>query len=231
MRPIKVSRSRVKGRGRHELNRVILMIERRFSPASTFEDLDARMRRKYKINISVNVLRNSQYMRLEALFGSIFYLRNARVLDLGCGSAHSRDHNPGDRTFEPWICRILHEVGAQVHGVDVLSNEGEEFEHHRLDLLQLDVLERFPANSFDVVNNSAFCVPGGPNNSSPTLQLMADEFRRMGLHVNLMLEAERLLKENGVYCLGNDLYVKGKGRLVAKGSTVRHVKNAGAFVL
>lgn len=90
-------------------------------------------------------------------------IQGKTFLDLGCGST-SYDHSFGfdnymnqtrgkDRTFEPWLCRFLHELGARVVGIDVGNLAGEKFEHYSLDLLAENALACIPDHSVDYVHS------------------------------------------------------------------------------
>ena len=61
---------------------------------------------------------------------------------------------PGASSFEPWVPRILHELGAEMTGVDIGNLEGEEFTHFGgINLLDTDILERvLPKDHFDAVH-------------------------------------------------------------------------------
>lgn len=87
-------------------------------------------------------------------------------LDLGCGST-SYNMNVGydnyinktskyeydKRIFEPWLCRALHELGAQVIGIDIGDLNNEEFEHYSLDLLVENALAYIPDHSVDYAHS------------------------------------------------------------------------------
>ena len=56
--------------------------------------------------------------------------------------------------FEPWLCRLLLEIGAQPVGVDIGDLTGETFEHYHADLGQAGALDFFPSQSVDAVHDS-----------------------------------------------------------------------------
>ena len=88
-------------------------------------------------------------------FGGIKNVAGKRILDLGCGGSLSYDFPK--RLFEPWFCRALQELGANVVGVDNRPlNDKEEFEHYNLDLSKPEALSIFPDESFDGVNLNSF---------------------------------------------------------------------------
>lgn len=86
-------------------------------------------------------------------FGDIQNVKGKRILDIACGSNGSEF---GDTPHAPWFCRSLKELGANVVGVDIGDLNGEEFEHHKLDLSVPGALDIFPDHSFDAINSVAF---------------------------------------------------------------------------
>lgn len=94
--------------------------------------------------------------RLTDAFGSLAAIRGRRVLDLPCGSNSSRSPETGKVTaaFEPWMCRLLLELGARPVGIDIGDLEGESFEHHRVDLGVPGALDFLAAGSFDALHES-----------------------------------------------------------------------------
>ena len=66
-------------------------------------------------------------------------LEGKRILDLGCGTVNCKDIQGLD--YEPWLCRLLLELGVDVIGVDVNDNlRNEEFSHKVMDLFNEDLL-------------------------------------------------------------------------------------------
>jgi SAM-dependent methyltransferase len=77
-------------------------------------------------------------------------------LDLGCGSkGGSEDNVKYPYRFEPWLTRVLTKLGVTVVGIDVGDLAGEPFEHHAIDLLCPNALDRFADHSFDITHSSA----------------------------------------------------------------------------
>ena len=91
----------------------------------------------------------------------------------------------GQRDFEPWLCRILVELGAKPVGVDIGNLEGEEFEHYQLDLNIEGALNIFPDKSFDAINMRLLL-------SSPTFGTPSNEIIK-----ELEKQRDRLLKDDG----------------------------------
>ena len=94
--------------------------------------------------------------RLTDAFGSLATVRGQTVLDIACGSNSSRSPvtNMPTAEFEPWMCRLLVELGARPVGIDIGDLDGEAFEHHRVDLGVPGALDFLPSGSFDAVHES-----------------------------------------------------------------------------
>jgi hypothetical protein len=89
-------------------------------------------------------------------FGALSAIRDRVVLDIPAGSDSSRSPVTGRRTaeFEPWMCRLLLELGAHPVGIDIGDLSGEAFEHHRVDLGVPGALDFLPSASFDAIHES-----------------------------------------------------------------------------
>jgi hypothetical protein len=94
--------------------------------------------------------------RLLDAFGPLTAIREQAVLDIACGSNSSRSPVTGLRTaeFEPWMCRLLVELGARPVGIDIGDLTDEAFVHHRVDLGVPGGLDFLPSASFDAVHES-----------------------------------------------------------------------------
>jgi len=94
--------------------------------------------------------------RLGDAFGSLTAIRGQAVLDVACGSSSSRSPVTGRPTseFEPWMCRLLLELGAHPVGLDIGDLAGEAFEHHRVDLGVPGALDFLPTGSFDATHET-----------------------------------------------------------------------------
>ena len=141
-----------------------------------FREISKVVKRKYGDNIIIKELSRAGYFA-ELLNG----LGGKRILDLGCGSLNSLDDSyrkDGDkRKYEPWLPRILHELGAKVVGVDFATNEKEEFEHYQIDLRSSNSLSHFKEKEFDLacafaLFDSTLCINGARlfNNLLPQLE-------------------------------------------------------------
>jgi hypothetical protein len=94
--------------------------------------------------------------RLVRAFDSLVSVSGLRILDIASGSNTSRSPVSGRQTveFEPWMCRLLHELGASPVAVDIGDLDGEPFEHHRVDLGFPGALDFLADASFDAIHES-----------------------------------------------------------------------------
>ena len=94
--------------------------------------------------------------RLMNAFGALSAIRGLAVLDVPSGSNSSRSPVTGRRTaeFEPWMCRLLLELGARPVGIDIGDLTGEAFEHHNVDLGVPGALDFLPTAAFDAIHES-----------------------------------------------------------------------------
>ena len=131
--------------------------------------------------------------RLQRSFGSLAGVAGKRILDLACGSNSSRSPVTGRRTaqFEPWMCRLLAELGAEPVGVDLGDLDGELFQHYALDLGSPGALDVLPTASFDAVQDSRLF--GSPEFREMHGAAEADRVRR-----EISRQERRLLKPDGI---------------------------------
>jgi hypothetical protein len=131
-------------------------------------------------------------VRLSDAFGSLSVIRGQAVLDIACGSSASRSPVTGRQTaeFEPWMCRLLLELGAHPVGLDIGDLADEAFEHHRVDLGVMGALEFLPAGSFDGIHESRlFGSPEFRSAHGPATDRIRREIHR---------QERRLLRPGGV---------------------------------
>lgn len=116
-------------------------------------------------------------------------LRYKVVLDLGCGSINFGDNNCN--SYEPWLCRILHKIGAKPIGIDIsIFSQSEEFEAYKIDLLKPDSLHFLPDSYVDIAHaNSLF--------DSPILHSLHGPDCCQKLIENLLPQLERIVKKDG----------------------------------
>ena len=131
--------------------------------------------------------------RLQRSFASVEDVRGLRVLDMPCGSNNSRSPITGRRTaqFEPWMCRLLLELGAEPVGIDFGDLHGERFEHVGLDLGAPGALDRFPEASFDAIHESRLF--GSPEFTEAYGPGESDRIRR-----EIARQEVRMLKPGGI---------------------------------
>jgi membrane-associated phospholipid phosphatase len=131
--------------------------------------------------------------RLQEAFGSLSAVRSRRILDLACGSNSSRSPVTERRTslFEPWMCRLLLELGAEPVGVDLGDLADESFEHLALDLGVPGALDVLPSASFDAVQDSRLF--GSPEFRAAYGPIEAKRIRR-----EIQRQERRLLRPGGI---------------------------------
>lgn len=107
--------------------------------------------------LSVTITRH-----IDALKFALGDLENARglgVLDVACGSRDCAGNRQG--TFDPWMSRLLHHLGAQPLGLDIAPQRDERFESRVVDLTRPGALDFLGAHSID-----AYYVFGFPNSAT-----------------------------------------------------------------
>jgi hypothetical protein len=120
--------------------------------------LDVRHRLASKIAAEPNLgaIMTEFASRLMDALGPLSTIRGQTVLDIACGSSSSQSPVTGLRTpeFEPWMCRLLVELGARPVGIDIGDLAGEAFVHHQVDLGVPGALDFLATGSFDAVHES-----------------------------------------------------------------------------
>lgn len=157
-------------------------------------ELDTRHRLVSKIAAEPNLgtIMAEFVTRLTGAFGSLSAIRGRAVLDIACGSNSSRSPVTGRQTseFEPWMCRLLMELGAHTVGLDIGDNADEAFEHHRVDLGVTGALDFLATGSFDAVHESRlFGSPEFRSAHGPATDRVRQEIHRQEL---------RLMRPGGV---------------------------------
>ena len=138
------------------------------------------------------------FYRWAELLGGYGSLPGKRLLDLGCGSHGEQWHGSDEREYEPWLCRLLHEAGAYPVGIDAGPLDGEPFEHHGADLRVPGALGFLPSGSFDSVH-------------SFRLLALQDDEQRSAMEAEFRRQANRLLREGGIFL--SDSFAYGRGPL------------------
>lgn len=83
-------------------------------------------------------------------------LKGKTILDIGCGAERSWDYDAsqfamGRRMYDPWLCRSLHELGANVIGIDGGSSNNEEYRHIQQNLMSSGkLIDSFQNKSIDL---------------------------------------------------------------------------------
>ena len=124
-----------------------------------------------------------------------------RFLELGCGGFPYSPDNVGNfrsTNWEPWLCRILNEVGYHVIGIDLGELDYESFECYggvnAVDLRDSLVYKKIPDSSLDAVYLGLLF------SGSPTLGEILDE-RKIKKHEffeNLIEDLSPKMKNNGI---------------------------------
>jgi hypothetical protein len=176
----------------------IVAIGRTASDRALFRDalgeLDAHHRLGSKIAAEPNLaaIMTEFVTRLMDAFGSLSGPRGKAVLDIACGSSSSRSPVTGRQTseFEPWMCRLLVELGAHPVGIDIGDLAGETFDHHRVDLGVAGALDFLAPGSFDAIHESRlFGSPEFRAAHGPATERIRREIHR---------QERRLLRSGGV---------------------------------
>jgi hypothetical protein len=181
--------------------------------AAAFTALDARygLIRKIGREPGVEEILKQLLGRIERAYGGLLPVKGQRVLDIACGSSTSRapafvyiDTPFGEQKmtiahptgytaqFEPWLCRILVELGAQPVGVDAGDLDAEIFEHYQLDLGRKGALDVFPSQSFDAVHDSRLF--GSPEFT----ERFPDRADRLQVAGEICRQEKRLLRLAGI---------------------------------
>jgi len=186
-------------RDKLELGRLIGALDTRYS-----------LLRKFDREPGVEQILEQMLQRLTACFGSLWNIRGKRILDVPCGSNTSKApaimhvktalgtirlggrHKGYTPLFEPWFCRMLLLLGADPVGVDFGDLEGEQFEHHAVDLGQPGALNFMPDASFDAVQDSRLF--GSPEFTAQ----FPKKVDRLAVAQELVRQEKRLLKPGGV---------------------------------
>lgn len=131
-------------------------------------------------------------------------IRGKKILDLGCGSTgrtYEANFMNEKRQFEPWVSRILLELGADVTGIDVGKIDEERFTHFNLDLTIDNSLAFIQDESYDAVLALAFY-------DSPELRQRTDYIQMAEVKKILYPQIERVLKSDGTYLEDRKIYTK-----------------------
>jgi SAM-dependent methyltransferase len=122
-----------------------------------------------------------------------FNLADASILDIGCGFAFPDEKGVLQNSYQPWLCRALHSMGAGIAGIDVSCLVlRERFDAYCIDLMVEGSLSLFPDNSVDIAfANMLFDDPGLLQSYGPH----AGE----ALRSRLVPQLERIVRPSGVF--------------------------------
>ena len=121
-------------------------------------------------------------------------LKDALILDIGCGAKNSTDRaeNTPENLYEPWLCRLLHHLGCNVVGIDIMDNETEPFESHRVDLVN-GGLDFLMGRNFDIATESNFLI-------SPLLEKALGGFSQVSaFRERLIRELDLIVRPEGYF--------------------------------
>jgi hypothetical protein len=126
-----------------------------FNFADILPSIDLNMNRKY--GIRSEVADSNLKFRLQLINTLIGNVKGKTILDLGSGAKKSWDYTwfsetpEKERYYDPWLCRALHELGANTIGIDGGESPGEEFKYYQQNLRSSGkLLDSFDDNSIDL---------------------------------------------------------------------------------
>lgn len=156
----------------------------------------SKLKEKYR-----DAIENKSRYRLEELLALLKGdLRDAMILDIGCGAMNSLDRSDEtpENLYEPWFCRLLHHLGFKVVGLDITSNETEKFENYKVDLCS-DSLSFLEGKNFDIATESGFLI-------SPLLERALGGFRHVeAFKKRLIKQLESIVKPNGYFIITDEV--------------------------
>lgn len=144
---------------------------------------------------------------LEIPFNKLERLKEVSVVDVACGRQANADPN-----FSPWFCRVTHQLGCAVTGIDIpmtaqekaagLDAESEEpWTFVPLDLRNPNALWKFPENYFDVAHCTYFIGnQGKQRDDDPKFrESFGEDFHAYNnAQKNIIYHMNRMIKPNGV---------------------------------
>jgi hypothetical protein len=131
--------------------------------ARAIHGLDTRydLNRKIASEPGVEEIIKQMFGRLASSFEKLSDIWGKKILDIACGSSTSKapsflyiDTPFGEKKigrakqghtaqFEPWFCRIVYELGANIIGIDFGNLEREVFKNYQIDLGKIGALDFF----------------------------------------------------------------------------------------
>ena len=126
-------------------------------------------------------------------------LEGKTVLELGCGAIRGEPMGGGEY-YEPWLCRILHELGVAVTGIDVVPSVLEEpFVAYAQNLLSDTSLDMLEDNSIDVA-----CAFGLLTSPMLLRDLLYTNMSALDFEVDVIRRLERVVKPEGTFVYFNN---------------------------
>jgi hypothetical protein len=155
-----------------------------------------RLRLQYTLPQNTLLLEGS-LLNLWNAFGGFENVRNARILDIGCGSdscyeARLLRQTDLRNTHQPWLCRAIHQLGGIAVGVDCGLNQDEPFTIHTIDVTDSKALAFLSDHSFNAINMRLLL-------SSPDLAQRVNAEGRRAIGQRLLAESTRLLAPSGKF--------------------------------
>ncbi len=188
------------------------------------DDIQAECDRRYPQATGTMdiMMRANQYRRLYAVTAGFSKLKGMKVLDVGCGAKGEWGDEYHRRSLysEPWFARFAALAGADVIGIDKRKSEDEVYKHDASEITIEQTLQKYPSDTFDIVNTSAFLVPVHKQkehsmNIEVTPLEMLNKYSDADLAQlddNLCNEALRVLKEGGYFLYNETIFQKHQGQ-------------------
>lgn len=191
--------------------------------------LEGNLHRDFPTRRPLNDLLWQQYYIIQDYLGGFETLRDASLLDIGCGSGANPEGGllaVLEQWYEPWLCRTQMYLGNAT-GVD-LEGRGidDTYEHIQADLTEVDLETLLVGRKFDFVFNSRFAPSQNiARRDIPISARLMEKFDAMDgkedeLHKQLGDKLRRgvacLLSEGGIYFEGDEVW-KNEGELVSQG--------------
>ncbi len=144
-----------------------------------------------------------------AQIDTIRELRLKKAGDIACGSKKNQEGLFEKRVHEPWLARLLKELGLdRVIGIDVLQNKSESFENHLANIFDQHSLDFLPPKIFDFVfcNNLVSLREHDYGATAPEIEKLSDEEIKK-LESNVWYIAKRLVKPGGLFSANGEVFM------------------------
>ncbi len=184
---------------------------------------------EHNLSSHVDLSRTRILERIHALCLPPSYFNQKNVLDLGAGNSSPQVDGYGEGVFEPWFCRILHALGANVVGVDIGPN-AELFPCVQMNILLLAYRKKMLARllgfrKFDLVHSHRFLAnhqseddAWHPRFRNQSPRILSEKHRNPSVVDStqsiLRTVVCGLLKNDGFFYWEHLVYQKKKGKLL-----------------